>query len=128
MTRQPEDSRRSGIPSWKYLARYVYNIIKEAVPFYSAKALQLHFSDHGALLGIEDVSEYEAKADEFMYGPLCHTCYECERPQGGRARYNAVTQEYGCVSAHGYVATYMIPEPVCHNYPTNWEYYLSRCN
>ena len=87
-----------------------------------------HYDSHAALLGYPTPNEYEAEADDFLNGPLCATCYECNRPQGGRARFDAMTNRYGAVSAWGHVATYMVLESVTHAYPTNWEYYVSRCN
>jgi len=98
------------------------------MPFRDAVALEEHFFYHGPLLGIETSANYEARADAFMHGALCQTCYECYRPHGGRVRFNNVTNEYATLSAYGYIATYMILESITHEYPTNWEYYQSRCN
>ena len=79
------------------------------------------------MLNVYSVAQYEAEAEFFMNGPLCATCRECNRPQGGRARFDYVSQRYGAVSAWGHIATYMVLEPILHYYPTNWEYYISRC-
>jgi hypothetical protein len=80
------------------------------------------------MLGVWTSADYEARAEDFLNGPLCPTCYECNRPQGGRARFDTMTNRYGVVSAWGHIATFMILESITHAYPTNWAYYISRCN
>lgn len=79
------------------------------------------------MLGFYTPAEYEKAAEDFLFGPLCDTCHECQRPQGGKARFDAVSYKYGAVSAYGHIATFMIIEATLHCYPTNWAYYISRC-
>lgn len=98
------------------------------MPFRDALDCEEHFQDHGTLLNIATVQDYEHAADQFMHGILCNTCYECHRPQGGRVRFDAVSSRYGVVTTYGHIATFMIVESINHHYPTNWEYYISRCN
>jgi hypothetical protein len=99
-----------------------------AVPFRDSRSLETHFFDHAALLGVQELMEYAISAENFLNGPLCATCSECNRPQGGRVRFDIMTSRYGAVSALGHIATYMVVESICHEYPTNWEYFVSRCN
>jgi hypothetical protein len=80
------------------------------------------------MLGTLTLADYEAQAEVFMNGPLCPTCEECFRPQGGRVRFDIMTYRYGAVSAWGHIATYMIVESTLHEYPSNWAYFQSRCN
>jgi hypothetical protein len=98
------------------------------VPFRDASALEEHYDDHAAMLGIPTIAEYEIEAEKSVNGPLCSTRHECNRPQGGRARFDANTSRYATVSAWGHIATYMILETSKHGYATNWAYYISRCN
>ena len=98
------------------------------MPFPDAASLATHFRDHAPLLGIATVAEYEARAEAFLAQVLCDTCRECDRKQGGKARFNEATSEYATFSSWGYIATYMILETAKHRYPTNLEYYLARCN
>jgi len=52
---------------------------------------------------------------------------ECQRLQGGRARFDPITQEYGSVRADGTIATYFIPDPAIHGFASNLDYYYARC-
>jgi hypothetical protein len=125
MARRPNPGRIVIVYARDRTAR---NVIERCVPFRDAKALELHYEDHAVLLGAQTLVEYESMAETFMFGPLCTTCYECNRPLGGRARFDSLTSRYGVVSAWGHIATFMILESILHHYPTNWDYYLSRCN
>jgi pyocin large subunit-like protein len=100
------------------------------VPFRSPNDLQQHFSDHAAeFVGIKTSADYLARAEAFLNGPLASTTtLECHRPQGGRARYDTVTQEYGSVRRDGTIATYFIPDPAVHLEGSNLDYYNSHCN
>jgi pyocin large subunit-like protein len=62
-----------------------------------------------------------------MNDPRRPTTEECQRPQGGRARYDRVTQEYGSVRADGTIATYFRPDPAIHGYVSNLDYFLAKC-
>jgi len=97
------------------------------VPFRDAIDLQQHFGDHGHEFGIITELAYEARADAFLFGPRAATTMECFRPQGGRARYDTVTQEYGTVRRDGTIATYFIPNPAIHGEPSNLAYYHKHC-
>jgi len=98
------------------------------VPFRDALALQVHYDDHAVMLGISTTAEYESEAEYFLNGPLCETCHECHRPQGGRVRFDPASNRYAAESAWGHIATYMILESIAHEYISNWAYYNSRCN
>ncbi len=97
------------------------------MPFRDDKTLREHFLDHGTELGIATEAEYLARAEAFLNGPLGANALECNRPQGGRARYDTVTEEYGSVSSRGYICTYMRPNPRIHGLPTNLDYYHLKC-
>jgi pyocin large subunit-like protein len=97
------------------------------VPFRDAVDLRQHFIDHGADLSAATAAEYEAKAERFMNGPKKSSTLECQRKQGGRARFDQVTQEYGSVRGDGTIATYFIPNPAVHGFASNLDYYYSRC-
>jgi hypothetical protein len=97
------------------------------VPFRDAIDLAQHFGDHGREFGIATAAAYEARADAFMFGPMAATTLECFRPQGGRCRYDTVSDEYGTVRRTGTIATYMILSPIIHGEPSNLAYYHNHC-
>jgi filamentous hemagglutinin len=100
----------------------------DSVPFRSPNDSRQHFSDHAAeFVGIVTEADYILLAEAFMNGPKSASTLECNRPQGGRARYDSVTQEYGSVRADGTIATYFIPNPAIHGLPSNLDYYLLHC-
>jgi len=76
------------------------------VPFRDAVDLNQHFADHGAEFLTITAAEYEARAERFLNGPKSASTLECQRRQGGRARFDQVTQEYGSVRRDGTIATY----------------------
>lgn len=97
------------------------------VPFETKQDLLDHFSDHGHQFGVSIVEDYERLADTFMFGPRGPNVEECVRPQGGFARYDTVTQEYGTVDRRGFLNTYFIPDPAIHGYRDNLTYFRVRC-
>ena len=100
----------------------------ESVPFRSDTDLREHFSHHvGEFPNIKTETEYLARAEAFLNGPRASTTLECRRPQGGYARYDTVTQEYGSVRRDGSIATYFIPDPTVHLKGSNLEYYNCKC-
>lgn len=46
---------------------------------------------------------------------------------GDRVRFDITTQEFGIVTAQGYIRTYFLPDPSRHGYPSNFDYFLSQC-
>ncbi len=44
---------------------------------------------------------------------------------GDRVRFDITTQEFGIVTAQGYIRTYFLPDPSRHGYPSNFDYFLS---
>ena len=98
------------------------------MPFRDNEDLEEHFEDHKAEFpGITRVQSYLILAERFLNGPLSPTAVECLRPQGGRCRYDRVTEEYGAVRADGTIATYFRPNPAIHGLASNMEYYLLHC-
>jgi pyocin large subunit-like protein len=103
------------------------------VPFnpFDREYLLGHFADHGADFGAETPEEYEAMADEFMYGLRGKETKECTRKKPIPkmiCRYNTVTEEYGVRREGGYIVTYFIPQPLeDHKFATNLEYYRHKC-
>jgi len=98
------------------------------VPFADDADLAQHFEDHKAELpAAASTEEYAALAEAFLFGARDENTLECFRPQGGFARYNQVTQEYGTVNANGFISTYMIPSPAIHGFPSNLDYFRGRC-
>lgn len=89
--------------------------------------LQQHFENHGHEFGLATANEYLAMAERFLNGPMGPDMLDCERPQGGYFRYDTVTDEYGAIRADGFIATYMIPDPLVHGLPTNLDYFESNC-
>jgi hypothetical protein len=99
-----------------------------SVPFRNLNDLRQHFSDHQAeFVGIVTEVDYLARAEAFLNGPKSPTALECLRPQGGMARYDSVTQEYGSIRRDGTIATYFIPNPATHGLPSNLDYYHEHC-
>ena len=97
------------------------------MPFETPEDREDHFEDHRAEFAIINAIEYEARADAFMFGELGVNVLECFRVQGGWARYDQVTQEYGTVDTSGFLSTYFIPNPLIHGYASNLEYFHARC-
>jgi filamentous hemagglutinin len=97
------------------------------VPFRDAVDLNQHFMDHGADFAVATAAEYEARAESFLNGPKRPSTLECRRRQGGRARFDPVTQEYGSIRGDGTIATYFIPNPAIHGFASNLDYYYARC-
>lgn len=46
---------------------------------------------------------------------------------GDLVRFDITTQEFGIVTARGYIRTYFLPAPSLHGYPSNFDYFLSQC-
>ena len=98
------------------------------MPFETPVERNEHFIRHGHEFGvILTESEYENRADAFMFGPQPWHVLECVRPQGGFARYSQVAQEYGTVNSRGFLSTYFIPDPARHGKASNLEYYRQKC-
>lgn len=88
-----------------------------------------HFDDHGEEVGAVDEADYETKAAGFLDGPVPGNTNECIRKSdGARIRWNYVTQEFGIVSADGFIQTYFEPDPKWHGTSTNRAYYDWECN
>lgn len=98
-----------------------------AVPFIDPTDLLQHWEDHTGEFGNISPGEYDARAERFLYGPLAANTRHCNRPQGGWCRYSEDTEEYGVVKRDGFIATYMIPNPLVHGFATNLDYFLDRC-
>ena len=99
-----------------------------AVPFRDLRDAEQHFEDHGhEFIEVLTVDDYVERAEWFMNGPMSATGLECSRPQGGRARYDPATDEYGAVRADGTIATYFIPNPHEHWCPSNMQYFRDHC-
>lgn len=90
-----------------------------------------HFNRHGADFGAATPEEYEAMADEFMYGERLAETRECTRPRPVPrmiCRYSTETEEYGVKREGEYLVTYFIPVPGDdHRFQTNLEYYRHKC-
>ena len=97
------------------------------MPFRDSVDLNQHFVDHGADFLVATAAEYGARAERFLNGPKSASTLECRRRQGGRARFDQVTQEYGSVRGNGTIATYFIPDPAIHGFASNLDYYYARC-
>jgi filamentous hemagglutinin len=98
------------------------------VPFENDQALADHFQKHGSdLSDVLTVADYLFSAERFLFGAMSATAIECIRPNGGRARYDSATEEYGAVRPDGFIATYFIPDPAVHGLQTNRDYFESRC-
>lgn len=98
------------------------------MPFENDQALADHFQKHASTF--QDVLtqiEYLMRAERFLFGAIGATVAECVRGNGGRARYDPATEEYGTVRPDGFIATYFIPDPAVHSLPTNRDYFESRC-
>jgi pyocin large subunit-like protein len=99
-----------------------------AVPFRDAQDGEEHFEDHkDEFPYVITLDEYLLRAETFLFGPRGATTEECRRPQGGLARYDRLTQEYGSVRSDGTIATYFFPDPAVHGYASNMEYFLVKC-
>src|SRR5439155_16206862 len=98
------------------------------VPFRDAIDLQQHFEDHGhEFPGIRTSAAYLILAERFLNGLQGPNTVECGRLQGGRARYDTVTQEYGAVRTDGTICTYFRPNPAIHGLASNMHYFLAHC-
>lgn len=98
------------------------------VPFRDPTDLAQHFEDHRyGFVGLTTVADYLARAEAFLYGPVRATALECPRPQGGYARYDTMTEEYGSVRVDGTIATYFIPDPAIHGLISNLAYFHRHC-
>ena len=105
-----------------------YGITKgRNVPFECRQDLLDHFSAHGHEFGVSIEQDYERLAEAFMFGTRGANVEECFRPQGGFARYDTVTQEYGTVDRRGFLSTYFIANPAIHGYRDNLTYFRARC-
>jgi pyocin large subunit-like protein len=71
-------------------------------------------------------AEYERRADEFLIGNLREGAEECMRSNGDKVRFDARTDEFGVLSAEGFVKTYMIARPLPHA-GTSRDYFKSNC-
>jgi pyocin large subunit-like protein len=99
-----------------------------AVPFRDDDDLQQHFEDHRyEFPNVTLAATYLLLAERFLTGPKGPDTEECFRPQGGWARYDRVTQEYGSVRADGTIATYFRPDPAIHHLASNMDYFLMHC-
>src|SRR4051794_29880480 len=88
-----------------------------------------HARLHGAEVGASDRYHYLALADNFLGGPLGENVRECVRVfDQARVRWNAVTQEYGILSADGFIQSYYILDLAWHTYPSNRAYFEADCN
>jgi filamentous hemagglutinin len=97
------------------------------VPFETRTKLLGHFSDHGHQFSATIADDYEALADQFMSLPLGPDVEECVRPQGGRVRYNRITEEYAAVNNRGFLLTYFRPDPAIHHEVDNLAYFHRKC-
>jgi hypothetical protein len=98
------------------------------VPFETVADLLDHFGSHGNEFGVGiGFAEYERRADSFMFGPIGPNVLQCNRPQGGFARYDQVTQEYGTVNRRGFLSTYFILDITIHQEASNMVYYQKHC-
>jgi len=94
------------------------------VPFASAQGLADHFLKHkSAFVGIFSEADYLARAESFLFGAMSSTAVECVRPNGGRARYDPASEEYGTVRPDGLIGTYFVPDPAVHGFPSNLDYF-----
>jgi filamentous hemagglutinin len=95
--------------------------------FRNARKRARHFSDHCTDFGATTEAEYEQMADGFLNCPLPPDCEERVRPRDGATiRFNRITEEFGILSADGYLRTYYIPDPAIHGEATNYDYYLNQ--
>ena len=102
--------------------------------------MEEHFDRHGADLGASTPAEYEALADAFISRrPVEPPLHDCFRPNGMRCVYDTQTQEYAIVYTWGLICTYFRPTPGghlpqhqrpigWHEFTTNWDYFVARCN
>jgi len=90
--------------------------------------LEVHFSEHGARMGVATKEEYLLLADTFLGGPRRPTTHQCIRP-GKRdlIRYDEATQEYGVLSKNGGIRSYYLADPDIHDYDTNLDYFEWDC-
>ena len=91
--------------------------------------LMEHYSNHFEEFGRPGMSprEYEEMADEFLGRPLPSGCLEHRRSRGDIVRYDPSTNEFGILSAAGFVRTYFKPDPAEHKHATNLDYFRTEC-
>lgn len=98
------------------------------MPFETQFDLLDHYGKHGNEFGAGiSIFDYQARGDAFMFGPPGPNVLQCQRRQGGFARYDQVTQEYGSVDSRGFLNTYFIADPAEHGEASNMVYYQKHC-
>jgi pyocin large subunit-like protein len=88
-----------------------------------------HYQSHVSEFGVKAMgpTEYQELADAFLGGPTSAGVHEHTRSKGDRLRFNPVTNEFGVLSASGFIRTYYKPDPIEHGEATNMDYYLREC-
>jgi filamentous hemagglutinin len=71
--------------------------------------------------------EYERLADAFMTGSLRVGALECSRANGDLVRFDPQTNEFGVMSTAGYLATFMVVQPLASSHQTSLQYFQSNC-
>lgn len=101
--------------------------IANVVPFKHRYALERHFVRHREEFGAATADEYERLADAFMTEPLRDGALECTHRDGGIARFDPGTNEFGVLTAEGDISTFMIVRPLPSSRQTSFEYFQSNC-
>lgn len=84
--------------------------------FKSAYILTLHFTKHGALLGVNTEAEYLAMADEFLGAPLIAGVAECNRQTDNNLlRFCQAEQKFGVLQTDRFIRTFYRFDPPLRN-------------
>ena len=96
--------------------------------------LPIHYQKHCLEFGPVSQQGYLHQARAFLNrsanGVWIQECYRgiaWGAFAGDRVRHDIMTQEFGIVTARGYIRTYFIPDPSLHGYTSNSNYFLSQC-
>jgi pyocin large subunit-like protein len=84
------------------------------VPFANVYQRNIHFQKHGAVVGAATELEYEAMADQFMFGPMNADTNDCTRPNGDDyLRMDLIKTDFGvtCIST-GFLRTFYRPPAI----------------
>ena len=95
--------------------------------FQSPIDLADHFQKHGHEFGVQESTDYETLADEFLSGPVRPTQHQCRRKHGDTLRFDCTTDEFGALSAHGIIRTYYRLNLRKHRHPSNTDYFVDGC-
>lgn len=90
--------------------------------------LRRHARNHQAEVNAADEAHYLALADAFCGGPLGATIEECtRRSDGAIIRWDPVTDEYGILTADGFIKSYFVQDRTWHPAVSNRAYFEHDC-